>query len=51
MEELSFRERYRKERYRKFEEVLQDQQNEALWPDVATHIARLLKSPAIGRTR
>jgi hypothetical protein len=45
MEELSFPERYRKERYRKFEEVLQGQQSEALWPDVATHIARLLKSP------
>jgi hypothetical protein len=45
MEELSFWERYRKERYRKFEEALQDQQNEVLWPDVATHIARLLKSP------
>ena len=45
MEELSFRERYRKERYRKFEDALQDQQLETLWPDVATHIARLLKSP------
>jgi hypothetical protein len=45
MEELSYRERYRKERYRKFEEALQDQQNDALLPDAATHIARLLKSP------
>lgn len=40
MEELSFAERYRKERYRKFTDVLPGQENEALWPDVANHIAR-----------
>jgi hypothetical protein len=45
MEELSYRERYRKERYRKFEEALQDQRIDALLPDAATHIAWLLKSP------
>jgi hypothetical protein len=40
MEELSLGERYRKERYRKFTDVLPGQENEALWPDVANHIAR-----------
>jgi hypothetical protein len=39
MEELSFWERYRKERYRKFAEVLPERE-EALWPDVAAHLAR-----------
>jgi hypothetical protein len=46
MEELSFSESYRKERYRKFVEVLQLPSNAALWPDVAKHIARLFNSPA-----
>ena len=40
MEELSFEERYSKERYRKFVEVLPQPQNALLWPDVATHLAR-----------
>jgi hypothetical protein len=40
MEELGFGERYRKERYRKFTDVLTGQENEVLWPDVANHIAR-----------
>lgn len=40
MEELSLWERYRKERYRKFTDVLPGQENEAVWPDVANHIAR-----------
>jgi hypothetical protein len=40
MEELSLWERYRKERYRKFTDVLPAQENQALWPDVANHIAR-----------
>jgi hypothetical protein len=45
MEELSFRERYPKERYRKFAEMLPDQKNEALWPGVAAHVARLFNNP------
>lgn len=40
MEELSYGERYRKERYRKFTDVLPGQENQILWPDVANHIAR-----------
>jgi hypothetical protein len=45
MEELSFGERYPKERYRKFAEMLPDQKNEALWPGVAAHVARLFNNP------
>jgi hypothetical protein len=44
MEELGFAERYRKERYRKFLEVLPQQQNAPLWPDVARHVARQFSS-------
>jgi len=44
MEELGFGERYRKERYRKFLEVLPQQQNAPLWPDVARHVARQFNS-------
>jgi hypothetical protein len=44
MEELGFGERYRKERYRKFLEVLPQQQNAPLWPDVARHVARQFDS-------
>jgi hypothetical protein len=39
MEELSFADRYRKERYRKFLDVLPQPQNAPLWPDVAKHVA------------
>ena len=46
MEELGFGDRYRKERYRKFQEVLPQQQNAALWPDVAKHIAARFSGPA-----
>jgi len=46
MEELSFGERYRKERYRKFAEVLSDQSSAGLWPDVANHLARSFTSQA-----
>jgi hypothetical protein len=46
MEQLSFTERYYKERYRKFAENLQDDRNSALWPDVARHLARLYNNPA-----
>jgi hypothetical protein len=42
MEQLSYGERYREERYRKFAEVLCDSRYAALWPDVARHVARLL---------
>ena len=45
MEELSYRERYRKERYRKFAEVLQQPGNAAIGPDVAKHIARIFNGP------
>jgi hypothetical protein len=41
MEQLSLTDRYFKERYRKFSEVIQIDDNDALWPDVARHIARL----------
>ena len=44
MEQLSYGQRYREERYRKFAEVLCDSQYAALWPDVARHVARLLDS-------
>jgi hypothetical protein len=44
MEELGFAERYRKERYRKFEETLPDQRYEPLRLGVATHVARLFNS-------
>jgi hypothetical protein len=45
MEQLSLTDRYQKERYRKFSEVLQVENNDALWPDVARHIARLNSTP------
>lgn len=40
MEQLSVRDRYFKERYRKFAENLQNDKDDALWPDVARYIAR-----------
>ena len=46
MEKLSLRDRYFKERYRKFEENLQRDENDSLWPDVARYIARANSSPA-----
>jgi hypothetical protein len=46
MEQLSFGERYRKERYRKFAENLVVAENAAIWPDVASHVARLYQNPA-----
>ncbi|MES2219492.1 MAG: hypothetical protein V4587_00820 [Acidobacteriota bacterium] len=46
MEQLSYAKRYREERYRKFAEVLCDSRYGALWPDVARHVARLLKNQA-----
>jgi hypothetical protein len=46
MEELGLGERYEKERYRKFLEVLPQTQYALLWPDVARHLARSLNSQA-----
>lgn len=45
MEQLSYSNRYREERYRKFAEVLCDSRYAALWPDVARRVARLLDNP------
>jgi hypothetical protein len=44
MEELGFIERYRKERYRKFSDVLPQPQYAPLWPDVAAHAATQFNS-------
>jgi hypothetical protein len=41
MEQLSLQERYFKERYRKFTDVLEDEKNAVLWPDAARFIARV----------
>jgi hypothetical protein len=46
MEELGFAERYRKERYRKFVEVMQQLASAPIWPDIAKHVARMFNSPA-----
>jgi hypothetical protein len=46
MEFLSYTERYRKERYRKFEENLPKTEYSALWPDAARFIARLNSTPS-----
>jgi hypothetical protein len=46
MEELSLFEKFRKERYRKFAEVLPQPQFAPLWPDVASHVARFFNNPA-----
>lgn len=41
MEQLSFTQRYFKERYRKYVENLKEDSNSALWPDAARFVARL----------
>ncbi len=41
VEHLSFAARYSKERYRKFVEVLNNDNSSALWPDTTRYIARL----------
>ncbi len=47
MEELSYAQRYAKERYRKFVgEYLRVDSYAALWPDAARHIARKYANPA-----
>lgn len=45
MEKLSLKQRFLKERYRKFTEALQRDENDALWADVARRIARLNSTP------
>ncbi len=44
MELLDMPERYQKERYRKYEENLENNVNAPLWPDAARYIARLTSS-------
>jgi hypothetical protein len=46
MEQLSLSDRCFKERYRKFSENLQNDENDALWPDVSRHIARMNSTPS-----
>ncbi len=41
MEQLNLTDRYIEERYRKFSENLQKDENDALWPDVARRVARI----------
>lgn len=43
MDRMSYSERYAKERYRKFEETLEDKFSD-LWPGVARHVAREFRS-------
>jgi hypothetical protein len=45
MEELSYGERYREERYRKFAEVLPEPVNAILWPDALKRLAWQFNSP------
>jgi hypothetical protein len=46
MEQLNFRERYFKERYRKYEEILNSDDYFALRPDAARYLARMKSTPA-----
>ena len=46
MEQVSFGERYRKERYRKFAENMAVADNIVILPDIARHVARLYQNPA-----
>jgi hypothetical protein len=46
MEMLSSTRRYFKERYRKYEQNLQNRDDAALWPDAARYIARLNNNPS-----
>jgi hypothetical protein len=46
MEMLSLTRRYCQERYRKYEQNLQDRDDAALWPDAARYIARLNTNPS-----
>jgi hypothetical protein len=47
MELLNWKERYWKERYRKFVENLEEDKNAALWPDAARFIARVNNNRAV----
>jgi hypothetical protein len=46
MEQVSFGERYRKERYRKFAENMAVADNVVILPDIVRHVARLYQNPA-----
>ena len=46
MDQLSFGQRYQKERYRKFLENMTLERNAAMLPDVVRHIAELYNDPA-----
>lgn len=46
MEQLSYWQRYRQERYRKFAEVLPQPQLAPMWPDVAQHLLPQFRDPA-----
>jgi hypothetical protein len=46
MDQLSYGQRYQKERYRKFLENMLLEQNAPMLPDVVSHIARLYNNPA-----
>jgi hypothetical protein len=46
MEELSYWQRFRQERYRKFAEVLPQPIFAPVWPDVARHVAGFFADPA-----
>lgn len=46
MDQLSFWQRYQKERYRKFVENMLPEQNAAVLPDVVRHIARFYNDPS-----
>jgi hypothetical protein len=45
MEDLSYADRYRKERFRKFEESLLCKDCSGLWPDVERYVARKYETP------
>jgi hypothetical protein len=47
MEQLSIPNRYAKERYRKFVEVLEDDKSAAFWPDAARFIAKKNNNRAV----
>lgn len=45
MEQLTLPQKYFKERYRKFAEIVESKTNSALWPDFARHLARPFNNP------
>lgn len=46
MEDLSYSERYREERYRKFQEEVVCSECSGLWPDIEKRVARLKSTPS-----